>query len=334
MRKEFSDLPSTSEEGLAWLQNKFNGLRDPIAEPLDLPEAAFKLDLESRAPDQTRMVKHLQQLCLLHATAFVRSNQIKLLHMIDAYLKMAQGRNPSGVYACARSLLEFNAFLYEVQRRLAEASSGDEKNWRPRGEAFFKQIVRARFGTSDPQMRKLLIDSKIPKSCLDPLNIMNCIKTLSSEPEFSDISQRYNCLCDYVHHNLSSQTISNEGTFVSDVARSKSGGEVHTLMTVPVTRYAYPAESKADKSINDTISGAVLDQEAAVVWLNECRDSPFTADELIKWTGSEFGVVEIRDRSELSRRKAEFGAAKVGRNDPCPCGSNKKYKNCCLRRNA
>ncbi|HHX66152.1 MAG TPA: hypothetical protein GX702_14840, partial [Chloroflexi bacterium] len=22
---------------------------------------------------------------------------------------------------------------------------------------------------------------------------------------------------------------------------------------------------------------------------------------------------------------------KVGRNDPCPCGSGKKYKNCCLR---
>jgi preprotein translocase subunit SecA len=24
--------------------------------------------------------------------------------------------------------------------------------------------------------------------------------------------------------------------------------------------------------------------------------------------------------------------ARVGRNDPCPCGSGKKYKNCCLRK--
>ena len=23
------------------------------------------------------------------------------------------------------------------------------------------------------------------------------------------------------------------------------------------------------------------------------------------------------------------GSAKVGRNDPCPCGSGKKYKKCC-----
>ncbi len=24
---------------------------------------------------------------------------------------------------------------------------------------------------------------------------------------------------------------------------------------------------------------------------------------------------------------------KIGRNDPCPCGSGKKYKNCCLSKN-
>ncbi len=26
------------------------------------------------------------------------------------------------------------------------------------------------------------------------------------------------------------------------------------------------------------------------------------------------------------------GDAKVGRNDPCPCGSGKKYKQCCARK--
>ena len=24
---------------------------------------------------------------------------------------------------------------------------------------------------------------------------------------------------------------------------------------------------------------------------------------------------------------------KIGRNDPCPCGSGKKYKHCCMRKN-
>ena len=36
--------------------------------------------------------------------------------------------------------------------------------------------------------------------------------------------------------------------------------------------------------------------------------------------------------SEAPRRKpVQRNAAKVGRNDPCPCGSGKKYKKCCGR---
>jgi preprotein translocase subunit SecA len=36
-------------------------------------------------------------------------------------------------------------------------------------------------------------------------------------------------------------------------------------------------------------------------------------------------VPERENRQETVRR----GKPKVGRNDPCPCGSGKKYKNCC-----
>ena len=35
--------------------------------------------------------------------------------------------------------------------------------------------------------------------------------------------------------------------------------------------------------------------------------------------------------STATAHKAQ-AAEKVGRNDPCPCGSGKKYKNCCGRR--
>ena len=58
-------------------------------------------------------------------------------------------------------------------------------------------------------------------------------------------------------------------------------------------------------------------------------------------------LVQLRPQTELKREKVAQvtgeGAgdktvkrrpvvkkAKVGRNDPCPCGSGKKYKNCCL----
>jgi preprotein translocase subunit SecA len=40
-------------------------------------------------------------------------------------------------------------------------------------------------------------------------------------------------------------------------------------------------------------------------------------------------VVKRQERPEASR--AEKSKVKVGRNDPCPCGSGKKYKHCCGR---
>jgi len=30
------------------------------------------------------------------------------------------------------------------------------------------------------------------------------------------------------------------------------------------------------------------------------------------------------------QRKSKHSSKKIGRNDPCLCGSGKKYKNCCL----
>ena len=35
------------------------------------------------------------------------------------------------------------------------------------------------------------------------------------------------------------------------------------------------------------------------------------------------------DVKEEGTKKAPKRGHKIGRNDPCPCGSGKKYKNCC-----
>jgi preprotein translocase subunit SecA len=39
----------------------------------------------------------------------------------------------------------------------------------------------------------------------------------------------------------------------------------------------------------------------------------------------------FRDRAAGRAPDLTRKAPKVGRNDPCPCGSGKKYKQCCLR---
>ena len=40
------------------------------------------------------------------------------------------------------------------------------------------------------------------------------------------------------------------------------------------------------------------------------------------------------DGSDVKRPTRKTAAQKVGRNDPCPCGSGKKYKKCCGRNEA
>jgi preprotein translocase subunit SecA len=44
------------------------------------------------------------------------------------------------------------------------------------------------------------------------------------------------------------------------------------------------------------------------------------------------GIMAAKNRAaDGTSRKTAVRRVKIGRNDPCPCGSGKKYKNCCGR---
>jgi preprotein translocase subunit SecA len=50
--------------------------------------------------------------------------------------------------------------------------------------------------------------------------------------------------------------------------------------------------------------------------------------------GSTYEQEQLSTNAAASEKRKEpirNKTAKVGRNDPCPCGSGKKYKNCCMR---
>jgi len=44
------------------------------------------------------------------------------------------------------------------------------------------------------------------------------------------------------------------------------------------------------------------------------------------------GYNEEEDYSDLKKEEYYHADPKTGRNDPCPCGSGKKYKKCCLKK--
>jgi len=48
-----------------------------------------------------------------------------------------------------------------------------------------------------------------------------------------------------------------------------------------------------------------------------------------RFVSGDTGAGLVEQRPQASAPQAVRSAAKVGRNDPCPCGSGKKYKKCC-----
>jgi uncharacterized protein YecA (UPF0149 family) len=82
----------------------------------------------------------------------------------------------------------------------------------------------------------------------------------------------------------------------------------------PILRYQYPSQISSAYAIEQTAPRAVLNMKGAFDCLNKCPESPFTGEEVQKFTGTASGLVDLRQ--------------KVGRNDPCPCGSGQKFKKC------
>ena len=48
----------------------------------------------------------------------------------------------------------------------------------------------------------------------------------------------------------------------------------------------------------------------------------------------EAGIAGSQQSAEKKREPVRNTGKKVGRNDACPCGSGKKYKNCCMRKHS
>jgi len=319
-----------SKDALNELREKYGKLKTEAEKPIQFPEPSPRLDIVSKAPDRPRMFEHIHQSCLFHVCNFRAGNEVKLPYLIAGYTTMVEAENPFGVYSSARSLLELNAFLYEVSRRLIECKEGNESGWQSRGEKFFGLIVRARFGTKDPKKDELLLNYGVSGKNREPFRIMNSIENLAAEADFTDVQDQYNFLCDFVHHNLSSQRTSDVGFVTSNVAHSSSGGAIVMPNAGPITQYQYPVKTKAEKAIDETAAGALKNTEGIIRWLKRLPESPYSASEIQEMTGTPLGLPYLGHFTQSgSVRSSSSTTKRTGRNDPCPCGSGKKYKRCC-----
>lgn len=89
---------------------------------------------------------------------------------------------------------------------------------------------------------------------------------------------------------------------------------------------------------SDTIMGAALNKEytESVEKLQKAVEEHKEAEEVentqVPTNAISGDQLEALKRAGYFRKTRPIvrDTAKIGRNDPCPCGSGKKYKNCCM----
>jgi len=268
-------------------------LKEYISKPIEFQEPAMKLDLESRSNSETRQFNHLHQMCLMHAENYIVSNQIKLVTLIDAYIALYKVENSLGLYNISRSILELAAFLNDITSRTKKIKEKSPNTWKSKGQEFFVLLIRARFGTSDKLTLEHLIKSGISKKNLKPINVMGSIESLMKEKSATPLKDKYGMLCDYVHHNLSSQFASSSGFRIGDIAHAINGGGVVTEDNMPINSYEYPNPAKAKKALKDTENIVLTSLEICIEKLNFMPNSPFDEEQLKKRTGSSIGLHSI-----------------------------------------
>ena len=106
---------------------------------------------------------------------------------------------------------------------------------------------------------------------------------------------------------------------------------LHAVELLPAIRRAFAEELTIPffNCLEDVERTFARDRKAVLAELVQDHDHLIddTAAELKKWA--------VFQPEALSGGPAEPAVkpAKIGRNDPCPCGSGKKYKKCCLNKN-
>ena len=259
-------------------------------------------------------------MCSSHSKEFIASARIALAYHVQGHSVGTSAKNPFLIYGSARSLVELHAVLSYVHRRLTKLQGSAA--WEEDGQAFFRLLTRARYGTSNPAKRDLVAsEAGVSAEQMKPFHVLTCIQELGKTSEFTRVTEYYDVLCDYVHPNLSSQTIAAGDAYMGQLGVGPGG---HVWMTPNEGLnyvYKYPADEHAKLAVTTTICEHAKHAQAAIDLLDRWPGTPFDRERLNSFSGLDADGVFVPTQPPQQRYSA-------GRNEPCPCGSGKKFKKC------
>jgi hypothetical protein len=283
-----------SQPPLDEIEDLAQSLRQEFSAPIDLPEPATRLGLAKREGQPIRQFKHLHQTCWGHAEHLAISGQIKILSLMDGYISCTQSGAIIGHYLYARTILEECAFFNEVKLRLNEVRKKPDKNWMSKGEEFFALLIRFRFSSNDKSLLNKLESRGFPHKLLKPINIKNCISSLSLTQELAALVPTYDTLCDYIHHNGPSHFTTSSGFFTGMMGtHHTSGGGFFTKEPTAITRYQYPNLPKVAEALENTAQAALYAGKACREICKQLPRSPYTEEKIQEMTGTRDGAVYL-----------------------------------------
>lgn len=317
---------------LAALRKFRERLAERVPPKAEFFEPNFKLDIESRKTPARRL-KYFNQTSLAQSLLLRHEFTIKLLCSIDGYLVAVENKNAILTFLSGRYVLELLATLHSIVADLKKAKEANLRDWDGRGRRFLRELYRARFGSSDPRVAEHLSKTGISKGALDPINIGKAISALSERPEFSSASRDYDYLSNVCHHNGSSHHLFQASMRETTEVCPPNYVAIRTPEPSTAVTLEFPALVAFDSGLVQTVQMVLAASHWVETLLAEMPLLPFTDEEVGQLTNGQvrnsvnFFVPGPKVPPENVLRRP---TAKVGRNAPCPCGSGKKYKQCCL----
>ncbi len=314
-------------EELRKLQKQISKLHKEPYELFDFGLQDIRLKSEKTIEGK---LNRLTRVCAWNALALKTEFKLKLLYAIDGYLSAVDAKNPVSTFLLARYLLELVATVSAIDFGFQNCFDVNFRDWFKRGGGFIALLYRARHSTSDGKFKSMMTERGIPAVLVQPIRISKAIKDLVSRPGFESAVSTYDSLSNMCHHNGSGHKMLTENIRETDVVVGPRGAAFLLREKVTAVTLSYPASHFASQSLTRTARVAWWSAHCANKMINRLPERPFTNKELSTLTDRRLTSVRPFDASTVARPSLAK-RAKIGRNDPCPCGSGKKYKGCCGR---
>lgn len=154
-------------------------------------------------------------------------------------------------------------------------------------------------------------------------NSINCflISALADsciEYQLDDFKSQFIGLCD---KDSSDKNLFDEDRFTQDEVKAWDRGHAHNLVESGMIQ--------GDFNVVDTLK-AWIENDAQDVELNSLLNEDLDDFDLLMGQGGLLDNILYDENTIIENSVPVSSLSVVGRNDPCPCGSGKKYKKCCL----